>query len=67
MIPAFKPVADFSPICWAVRVQTEHCAAMVVRPERQIKKKISNKTYLPALLIILQIYKPLSVKPELPS
>ena len=42
MIPAFKPLAGFSPNCCAVFVQIEHCAEELLTKPKEEKIMIDN-------------------------
>jgi len=50
MIPAFKPLAGFSPNCAAVLVQIEHCARAISVPK--IEKKVMKNNMIKTFFIV---------------
>lgn len=53
-MPAFNPLAGFSPNCWAVRVQMEHCAVLSAgRCSNKMRENIKtvNHFFIPALFV----------------
>ncbi len=47
MIPAFKPLAGFSPNCWTVFVQIEHwaCVLLIIKIEKKVMKNNIIKAF----------------------
>ncbi len=50
MIPAFKPLAGFSPNCAAVLVQIEHWASVIPFPK--MEKKVMKNNMMNAFFIV---------------
>ncbi len=56
MMPAFKPLAGFSPNCWAVFVQIEHWASAIPLPKME-KKEMKNNMMNAFFIVIAKVIK----------